>query len=195
MRLSGCADWFGLSLFGTFDTRRENSLVLKMHRIMTMHRAFSEDSDQTARMRRLIWVFAEHSCPTVHLFKLQLKCADWSWSFWYHMGQRLREEILENMRTPKIQTILRILAVWSVYLLFAYTRKGPCWKHRTNSEDFNPTRGCANRSGASPFVYALRLFCEPAGHYEKRSIFVLRVSIYSCVYKHEKWHQLFVMVL
>ena len=34
----------------------------------------SEDSDQTARMRRLIWIFARHTCPKVLFLTLRHKC-------------------------------------------------------------------------------------------------------------------------
>ena len=33
---------------------------------LAIRNALCEDSDQTARMRRLIWIFAGRSCPTVH---------------------------------------------------------------------------------------------------------------------------------
>ena len=45
----------------------------------------SEDSDLTARMRRLIWIFAGRTCPKVRLLTLQL-VKIWYFSFrhsWY----------------------------------------------------------------------------------------------------------------
>ena len=43
-----------------------------------------------------------------------------------HMGRRLRQRTLGHMRTAKMQTRLRIRAVWSESSLFAYIIKGSC---------------------------------------------------------------------
>ena len=39
---------------------------------LAIQNAPSEDSDQTARMRRLIWIFAGRTCPKVRFLMLQL---------------------------------------------------------------------------------------------------------------------------
>ena len=39
---------------------------MKKYWALTIHRAPSEDSDQTVRMRMLIWVFAGRTCQKVH---------------------------------------------------------------------------------------------------------------------------------
>ena len=41
---------------------------------LAIQNALSEDSDQTARMRRLIWIFAGHTCPKVRFLTLRLIC-------------------------------------------------------------------------------------------------------------------------
>ena len=38
---------------------------------LAIQNAFSEDSDQTARMRRLIWIFAGRICPKVRFLTLR----------------------------------------------------------------------------------------------------------------------------
>ena len=41
---------------------------------LAIQNAPNEDSDQTARKRRLIWIFAWRTCPKVRFLKLRLKC-------------------------------------------------------------------------------------------------------------------------
>ena len=46
---------------------------------MAFHRVISEDSDQTARMRRLIWVFAGRTCHKVHFRPLRFNSFRREW--------------------------------------------------------------------------------------------------------------------
>ena len=46
--------------------------MMKLHHWLSKFR--HEDSDQTARMRRLIWIFAGRTFPKVRFLTLQLKC-------------------------------------------------------------------------------------------------------------------------
>ena len=98
----------------------------------------------------------------------------------FNMGQRLRKETLERMRTAKILTSLRIRTGWSGSLLFAYTIKGNSRRYRTNSEDLDPTCGCANWSRASPFVYTRKAFLSACGQY-------IESYAYSSVSRVERW--------
>ena len=41
---------------------------------LAIQNAPSEDSDQTARMRRLIWIFAGRTCPVVRFLPLRILC-------------------------------------------------------------------------------------------------------------------------
>ena len=57
---------------------------------LAIQNALGEDSDQTARMRSLIWIFAERICPKVRFLTLRLKMS------------------LRGMRTANAKISLRI---------------------------------------------------------------------------------------
>ena len=71
-------------------------------------------------------------------------------------GLAAEKRDLKHMQTVKFQTSLRIGTVWSGFLSFAYTI--PCLRYMTDSEDLDPTRGCAKWSGASTFFKAFKAF-------------------------------------
>ena len=53
----------------------ESSLSAWRHFVtLTIQNEPSEDSDQTAQMRSLIWIFAGHICPNVRFLTLRFKC-------------------------------------------------------------------------------------------------------------------------
>ena len=57
----------------------ESSLsVWRNFAYLAIQNAPSEDSDQTARMRRLIWIFAWRTCPKVHFLTLRFNYFWWS---------------------------------------------------------------------------------------------------------------------
>ena len=68
---------------------------------LAIQNAPSEDSDQTARMRGLIWIFAGRTCLKVRFLTLLFK---WAASC---------ENVSSDMWTAKAQISLRIHAVWS----------------------------------------------------------------------------------
>ena len=75
--------------------------------------ADSEDSDQTGRMPRLIWVFARRTATL-----LVLSCrGSYNRNLVKHMSRAMRKCVLCYMRTTKAQISLRIRAVWSAPLL------------------------------------------------------------------------------
>ena len=49
------------------------AVPVKKFASLTIQNALSEDSDQTARMRSLIWIFAGRPCPKVRFLTLSLK--------------------------------------------------------------------------------------------------------------------------
>ena len=53
---------------------------------LAIQNAHSEDSDQTAQMRRLIWIFAGRTCPEIRFLTLRLK---WLCMLIYHFGVRI----------------------------------------------------------------------------------------------------------
>ena len=83
-----------------------------------------EDSDQTARMRRLIWDFAERiyclvekCCAPAQIEILRFKC--WSKTILSRAciaddeGHAMRKRVFWHVRTARAQISLRIRAVWS----------------------------------------------------------------------------------
>ena len=56
-----------LHFYRIFYTHRKKAIY-----IMAIQNAVSEDSDQTARMRKLIWIFAGRACPKIRLLILRL---------------------------------------------------------------------------------------------------------------------------
>ena len=57
-------------------------------------------------------------------------------------------------------------------------------KIKTYSEDFDPTCGCANWSGASPFVYALRLFYQPVANLKYIAVCITKTYLYNLTLLH-----------
>ena len=106
---------------------------------LAIQNAPSEDSDQIARMRRLIWIFAGRTCHDVRFLTLRFNwfatgifdtlshrvtCLSFNQSpFYLANGSRERREptsgILRRMQTAKLQIRLRMCVVWSGCSLFA----------------------------------------------------------------------------
>ena len=63
------------STIGEVWSESSLSALRKFVSLVTQN-APSEDSDQTARMRSLIWIFAGRTCPKVHFLMLRRKSAD-----------------------------------------------------------------------------------------------------------------------
>ena len=89
-----------------------------------------EDSDQTARMRRLIWVFDGSTCQTVRFLRL--------WIIWL-LSLRMKTLAKWLVRPVKTQISLGIHPVWSESSLCPqWVVKDPSFLH-TDSKDSDQT--------------------------------------------------------
>ena len=114
-------DWSEPSLF----TRRSNEYL-------ATHWAHSDDSDQTGRMLRLIWVFAQRTsfCWFCYL-------AAQTVTIWHHCSKKTRRKVTKLPVHPaKTQINLGIYPVWSVFAVhlkrvwvLSY-RESPKWRLR-----------------------------------------------------------------
>ena len=104
---------------------------------LATHWAHSEDSDQTGRMPRLIWVFA--GCT---LILLVLTCRGSFMSIvWHYMDRVKRIWYLSPMRAAKVQASLRIRAVSPEPSLLAHTRSESREAFRQKARSLAPLNG------------------------------------------------------
>ena len=96
---------------------------------LATHWAHSEDSDQTGRIPRLIWVFAGR---IVTLLVLSYRG---SHSFEWHLSRSTTKPTKWHVRPAKTQFSLGICPVWSVSSLYAqWVAKDPRFLHADNED-------------------------------------------------------------
>ena len=105
---------------------------------LATHWAHSEDSDQTGRMPRLIWVFAGR---TVTL--LVLSCCGSHYKQCSQVDRAKRIWYLSPMRTAKVQASLRICAVSPEPSLLAHTSSESRGTFRQKARSLAPPNGWA----------------------------------------------------
>ena len=134
---------------GIHPVRSESSLsAWRKHGSSAIHWAHSEDSDQTGRMPRLIWVFAGRTNHFVGfvtrrliLFYHKIACNIMCMKTLYWSKYEPPHDKANNVavRPSKTQISLGIRPVWSEYSLSAWRKIGSLDTHWAHSEDSDQT--------------------------------------------------------